>query len=121
MDCFHSVLDFEHCIREHQDPSQKFAGWHYVEIFAIPSSRRSAFYLASICPEWERFDTHLSLLVLTTPLFSYYSRWIFEDSLCRLIYSVTLYEFVVCAVTQFLQFASSRVTHVFCIDYRVSP
>lgn len=53
MDHFRSLLDFKHRACEVQDRLLLFAVWNFVEIFAIPPSRRSVFYGA----------THTSLVV----------------------------------------------------------
>lgn len=58
-------------------------------------------------------------MVSTPPVPSLYSRWIFEHGLHRLIFSVPYSRLVVLVVAQFSCAASSGLTLIFRIDYRV--
>lgn len=52
-----------------------------MDITAIPPFRRLAFYMASICPDWEGLDIKPSFLVFTSPVFSYDLRRIIQHGL----------------------------------------
>lgn len=55
---FRPLLDFKHRVCEFQNPLGVFAFWYCVNIFAIPPSFRSSFYVVSMCPEREGLDIH---------------------------------------------------------------
>lgn len=100
---------------------QSSAGWHRGERFTIRPACRHWFFVSMKSSEWVNVKINLLLLFSSPLVFAYYSSPAPEDGYSWLINVTAHSEFAVCALTTFLEAASTVFTNTFKNDTRLKP
>lgn len=99
-----SSTDFE---KEHFFPT--FVSWQCVETYSVLTQDHGRFYFPVDCHEWRGLETHCALHVPTSPVFSYFSSWVFERSFLHLVFTVARSTLAVSVVVQLLQVTTDKL------------
>lgn len=113
---FRESSDFRHKFKERTNASPIVVPWHCVDAYLIPSRNRRRLYVNIDCPEWRGLESHRALHVPATPVFSYYSKWVFVESFGHLIVTVAQSKFTKSTAIMFSWVATEGVFGSFCIN-----